>query len=192
VLDAAKVLKTQNVRNIKLLFVGDGKLKPRLRERAEKEHLDNCVFLDPVPKKELAKITAAVDVGLMILANVSAFYYGTSPNKFFDYIASGLPVLNNYPGWLAEIITKHDCGTAVPPEDPLAFAEALVALRDNPDRLSRMAVNARTLAERDFSREKLADQFVSFLEEKTIGHGNVKNQGPALVFKAPQDVERTL
>jgi glycosyltransferase involved in cell wall biosynthesis len=189
VLDAAKVLKTQNVRNIKLLFVGDGKLKPRLRERAEKEHLDNCVFLDPVPKKELAKITAAVDVGLMILANVSAFYYGTSPNKFFDYIASGLPVLNNYPGWLAELITKHDCGTAVPPEDPVAFAEALVALRDNPDRLHQAAANARKLAESDFNREKLADKFVCFLEEHVILQGHAKNQPTPLAMKVPRDVE---
>lgn len=191
VLDAAKILKEQNVQNIKLLFVGDGKLKPRLKERAENEHLDNCVFLNPVPKKELARITAAADVGLMILANVSAFYYGTSPNKFFDYIASGLPVLNNYPGWLAALITKHDCGTAVPPDAPLAFAEALVALRDNPDRLSRMAANARTLAERDFSREKLADQFIVFLEEEIICHGNAKKRKPAPVFKAPHEVETT-
>ena len=40
------------------------------------------------------------DLGLMILKNIPAFYYGTSPNKFFDYISLGLPVLNNYPGWI--------------------------------------------------------------------------------------------
>ncbi len=165
VLDAAKVLKERNEQNIKLLFIGDGRLKPHLKERAGKEQLGNCVFCDPVPKRELAKITAAADVGLMILANVPAFYYGTSPNKFFDYIASGLPVLNNYPGWLAEIIVKNDCGIAVPPADPEAFADALVTLRDNPERRSRMGGNARTLAESDFNREKLADQFVDFLEE---------------------------
>ena len=54
-----------------------------------------------MPKTELNKLVASADVGLMVLANVPAFYYGTSPNKFFDYISSGLPVLNNYPGWLA-------------------------------------------------------------------------------------------
>jgi glycosyltransferase involved in cell wall biosynthesis len=165
VLDAAKFLKQRNEQNIKLLFIGDGRLKSQLRDRAGKEQLKNCFFCDPVPKLELAKILVAVDTGLMILANVPAFYYGTSPNKFFDYIASGLPVLNNYPGWLTEIIVKNDCGIAVPPTDPEAFADALVTLRDNRDRRSRMAGNARTLAESDFDREKLADQFVDFLEE---------------------------
>ena len=118
-----------------------------------------------MPKFELAKITAACDVGMMILANVPAFYYGTSPNKFFDYIASGLPVLNNYPCWLAEMIEKNDCGIAVPPADPEALADALVALRDNPARRNRMAANARAFAESDFKREKLADQFVAVLSE---------------------------
>lgn len=165
VLDSAKVLKARNEQNIKLLFIGDGSLKPQLVERAGKEQLDNCIFCNPVPKFELAKITAACDVGMMILANVPAFYYGTSPNKFFDYIASGLPVLNNYPGWLAEMIEKNDCGIAAPPDDSEAFADALVALRDNPARRNRMGANARAFAESDFKREKLADQFVAFLSE---------------------------
>jgi len=165
VLDAAKVLKKRNEQNIKMLFIGDGRLKPQLMERAAREQLDNCVFCDPVPKRELVAITTAADVGLMILANVPAFYYGTSPNKFFDYIASGLPVLNNYPGWLAEMIGKYDCGLAVPPADPESLADALVTLRDNPDMLTRMGRNARKLAENDFNREKLADQFVFFLEQ---------------------------
>ena len=46
------------------------------------------------------------DIGLQILQDVPAFYNGTSPNKFFDYISAGLPVLNNYPGWIARLIQK--------------------------------------------------------------------------------------
>ena len=52
-----------------------------------------------------------------------AFYYGTSPNKFFDYISSGLAVLNNYPGWLADMIQENKLGIVVPPKDANAFAE---------------------------------------------------------------------
>jgi len=164
VLDAAKVLKERNQKDIKLLFVGDGKLKPGLQERARLQSLDNCIFCDPMPKHKLSKLTASVDVGLMILANVPAFYYGTSPNKFFDYIASGLPVLNNYPGWLADIIEKHDCGVAVPPGEPEAFADALVFLRDNRERREQMGEKARGVAETQFDRPNLSNQFVSFLE----------------------------
>ena len=104
------------------------------------------------------------DVGLMILANVPAFYYGTSPNKFFDYIAGGLPVLNNYPGWLADMIDAHDCGIAVPPDDPGAFADAMENLADDADARRRKGNNARKLAEQQFDRQRLAAQFTGFLE----------------------------
>jgi glycosyltransferase involved in cell wall biosynthesis len=101
----------------------------------------------------------------MILANRPAFYYGTSPNKFFDYIASGLPVLNNYPGWLAGMIDSHRCGIVVPPDDPRAFADAVVWLRDHPEELPAMGRRARNLAETEFSRDVLGEQFVRTLEQ---------------------------
>ena len=165
VLDAARVLKRRDEQRIRLLFIGDGRLKPGLIERAAREGLDNCVFAKAVPKTELTAITAAADVGLMILANVPAFYYGTSPNKFFDYIASGLPVLNNYPGWLAEIIGENGCGIAVPPGDPEAFADALVYLRDHAAQRAAMGSAARAIAQAKFDRDRLADHFVTFLEQ---------------------------
>jgi len=106
-----------------------------------------------------------VQVGMMILDNVPAFYYGTSPNKFFDYISSGFSVLNNYPGWLKDIITQNQCGVAVPPEDPEAFANALIELADHPEKRKEMGINARKLAISQFVRQDLADSLVSFLEK---------------------------
>ena len=164
VLDAAKVLKDRGRTDIGLTFIGDGKLKPVLVRRAREEHLDNCVFLDPMPKVQLATVLHNLDVGLMILADVPAFYYGTSPNKFFDYIASGLPVLNNYPGWLADLIGEHKCGIVVPPGDPAAFADALIEFADHPEHCREMGANARKLGEQRFDRDKLADEFLGFLE----------------------------
>jgi len=169
VLDAAAVLKQRGRTDIRLLFIGDGKLKPGLVQRAETEGLSNCVFMSSVPKTELTRLMDQTDVGLMILANVPAFYYGTSPNKFFDYIASGLPVLNNYPGWLADLISEHQCGIAVPPTDPEAFADALCRLADDPEARLEMGRNARVLAEAQFGREALAKQFVDFLESCAAG-----------------------
>lgn len=166
ILDAASVLKSIGRDDIVLAFIGDGKVKKELIFRALNEGLDNCRFYDPVPKLQLNKIIASVDIGLMILANVPAFYYGTSPNKFFDYISSGLPVLNNYPGWLADMIHAHNCGLAVPPNNPQAFANALVNLADNPTLRVEMGKNARQLAENHFSREDLSNKFVDFLERQ--------------------------
>jgi glycosyltransferase involved in cell wall biosynthesis len=164
VLDAAAVLKQKNRTDIKILFVGDGKLRPLLEKRTRDEKLDNCFFMNPIPKKQLAALQKGADVGLMTLANVPAFYYGTSPNKFFDYIATSLPVLNNYPGWLSDLIKENNCGMAVEPDQPVAFADALIYMAEHKDELRIMGHNARELAEREFSRDKLADEFICFLE----------------------------
>lgn len=164
VLNAATELKKRGRSDIILLFIGDGKMKPGLMERAQHKGLTNCRFLDPMPKVRLNTLLGAVDAGLMVLANVEAFYYGTSPNKYFDYIASGLPVVNNYPGWLADMIRQNECGIAVAPDNPAAFANALIELADHPERRKIMGRNARELAEREFNREYLGNQWVDLLE----------------------------
>jgi glycosyltransferase involved in cell wall biosynthesis len=165
VLDAGAQLKKMGRDDIVLAFIGDGKLKEHLIQRAKRENLNNCRFHDPLPKTELAKIISSANIGLMILANIPAFYYGTSPNKFFDYISSGLPVLNNYPGWLADMILEHQLGMVVPPNDPESFAQGLIKLMDDEAFRKQCALNARQFAEDNFSRKGLSENFVCFLEE---------------------------
>lgn len=163
VLDAARVLQQRGEHRIRLLLIGDGKQKPALMERAAAERLDIVEFRAPVNKAALARIMQEADVGLQILANVPAFYYGTSPNKFFDYIAAGLPILTNYPGWIADLVGERECGVAVPPDDADAFADALQALADRPDLLSAMGARGAALARERFDRGVLADQWVDFV-----------------------------
>jgi len=165
VLNAAGKLKQTGRDDIKLVFIGDGKIKAHLIKRVQEERLDNCLFYDPMPKKELNAIVASADMGLMVLANVPAFYYGTSPNKFFDYISSGLPVLNNYPGWLADKISENNLGIVVPPDDAEAFANSLIKFADDNELRKICGMNARKYAENNFSREKLSNEFVTFIEK---------------------------
>lgn len=164
VLDAAIELKRRRRYDIKILLIGDGKLKPALMERAKIAQLDNLIFHDPVNKELLAGLMKSADIGLQILANVPAFYYGTSPNKFFDYIAAGVPVLNNYPGWLADVISENDCGFVVPPSDPVLFANALEMAADDRIKLKEKAHAAKKLAQASFDRDVLATYWVKVLE----------------------------
>ena len=164
VLDAAVVLKQRNRNDIKLVLIGRGKLKAKLEARANKDKLGSIIFHDAIDKAKLAGLLASADLGLQILADIPAFYYGTSPNKFFDYIAAGLPVLNNYPGWLAGMIEENQCGFTVPPQNPEALADALEAAADNREQLKAMGGNARLLAEKSFNRSELSSRFVCWLE----------------------------
>jgi glycosyltransferase involved in cell wall biosynthesis len=162
-LDVALDLKLRGQKKIKLLLIGQGKIKPMLLERVKREELSNVLLLDPVEKEQLASLLAASDIGIQILANIPAFYYGTSPNKFFDYIAAGLPVINNYPGWLSELVKENNCGLIVPPDDPKAFADALEWAVNNKSCLQQMGLRSRTLAEAQFDRVKLADRWVGWV-----------------------------
>ena len=163
VLKTALELKSRGREDIKLVLVGEGKLKPQLEIRAKKLELKNMVFHSPVNKQKLSGLMASADIGMQVLANIPAFYYGTSPNKFFDYISAGLPVINNYPGWLAGIIEQTQCGFAVQPEDPIAFADALEKAASQKDELIQMGTNARKLAESQFDRQQLAAKWVDWV-----------------------------
>lgn len=169
VLNAAAVLRTRKRNDIKLLLVGEGKEKASLQQRAQNEQLDNVFFHASVSKERIAGLLAGADAGMQILANVPAFYFGTSPNKFFDYIASGLPVVNNYPGWLASLINEHGCGKVVPPDNAEAFADAMEYLADHPTERKSMGDNARRLAMNQFDRSLLSRQFVRVLEAAAAG-----------------------
>jgi glycosyltransferase involved in cell wall biosynthesis len=166
-LDVAVELKRRGDTRVKLAFIGDGKEKERLAARAAELGLTNCLFFPPVPKSELGAIIASLDCGLMVLKDIPAFYRGTSPNKFFDYISAGIPVVNNYPGWLAGLITEHHCGIVVPPGNVAAFADALQSLAADPAGRRSMGAAARALAEKEFARPLLANRFIETLEATT-------------------------
>jgi glycosyltransferase involved in cell wall biosynthesis len=163
VIDAAVELKKRDRNDIKLVLIGQGKLKSQLIERAQALKLDNVVFHEPVNKAKLAELMRGADIGMQLLANIPAFYYGTSPNKFFDYISAGLPVLNNYPGWLAGMIKDHHCGYTIEPDNAKAFAEALEHAADNKAELPLMGANAKKLAKSEFNRHDLADKWVTWV-----------------------------
>ena len=164
VLYAAKVLKARGRNDIDIALIGQGVKKEALIEEAKAAELTNLHFYPPVPKTELTRFMAGADCGLQILANVPAFYFGTSPNKFFDYISAGLPVVTNYPGWVAEMVTENDCGKAAVPDDPDALADAIEFIADNKKALPKMGASGLALAKREFDRNALAEKFVSVLE----------------------------
>jgi glycosyltransferase involved in cell wall biosynthesis len=163
-LDTAAELQKRDCKQIRLQLIGTGYCKPRLMERAAREGLNNCEFVDPLPKVDLFKILKNADVGLMILADIQAFQFGTSPNKFFDYIAAGKPVICNYPGWISGLINEHTCGISTRPGDPSALADALEELAQNVARRQEMGKASRKLAEQKFEREILFQRLKELLK----------------------------
>jgi len=166
VLDAAIYISELGEDKIKFLFIGDGKSKPDLIKVAHKKKLGNCTFMPSMPKNNIVRYLINANVGLQALQNIPEFYNGTSPNKFFDYIAVGLPVLNNYPGWISNLIEENNCGVTVVPDDSGAFADELLKISNNRNKLNLMSINAKQLARKSFDRDILAKEWIDWVISK--------------------------
>lgn len=98
---------------VDIVLVGDGAEKGRLQNMAQEQGLRNVRFMDPMPKSEIPDLLHAADVGLHILAEVSLFRSAVSPNKVFDYMAAGLPVVTNSRGVVESWVTESGSGWCV-------------------------------------------------------------------------------
>lgn len=161
VLDAAALLKDNPA--IRIVFLGDGKEKPRLQIRATEMGLTNVLFLPPVPKSAMAEALAASDACLAILKPIE-LYKTTYPNKVFDYMAAGRPVILAIDGVVRQVIEEAQAGISVTPGDPVSMAKAITDLASNPAKCRKMGKNGRLAIENKFSRIELAEKFTALLE----------------------------
>jgi len=160
VLDAAEELMRSDAQ-IDFCLVGDGVSKSALIADAEARGLTNVRFLPPVAKSEVPDVLAAADGGLHCLADVELFKSGVSPNKLYDYMAAGLPVLTNTGGDVAAMVNGADSGLAVSPTGIAAGALSLAT--SAADELSRMARSGQSYMERERSRSAMANRLTVLL-----------------------------
>ncbi len=124
-LAAADLLR--NRPEIVLVLLGAGKEKGRLMARAAALSLPNIHFLAPIPKTAMHQALAAADACIAILKPIP-LYATVYPNKVFDYMAAGRPVVLAIDGVIREVVEAAEAGIFVPPGDPGALAAALETL----------------------------------------------------------------
>jgi glycosyltransferase involved in cell wall biosynthesis len=162
--DAAAELKREGNASVRIVAVGDGPERGVLERRIEREGLDNLLLLPPVPREDVPGLVAASDVTLTVFAPHPALALN-APNKFFDSLAAGKPVVVNLHGWLQRVVEENDAGVYVPAGDGAALAGALTSLAAAPERVRKMGENGRRVAVRDFGRDRLTDKLAALLEE---------------------------
>jgi len=160
VLDAARLLQDTDVQ---IVLVGDGKEKPALRARTDALGLRNVSFLPSVPKREMPEVLAGADACIAILKPIEA-YKTTYPNKVFDYMAAGRPVILAIDGVIRDVVEASGCGLFVRPGDPRALADAIRMLRADRQRSRLMGLNGQRYLEQNFSRQTIADRLLEVLE----------------------------
>jgi glycosyltransferase involved in cell wall biosynthesis len=148
VLDAA-----DRLRDTPALFVlvGDGKERTALVEAAKARQLDNVRFVPSQPKRAMPRVLAAADACLASLRAIPLFTT-TYPNKVFDYMAAGRPVLLAIDGVIREVVERAGAGIFVPPGDRAALAKAVRVLMEDRSEARAMGARGRRVVCEEFDR----------------------------------------
>jgi glycosyltransferase involved in cell wall biosynthesis len=163
-LAAAKILQEEpSSSEVMFTFLGDGKEKPALQKQADELGLTNVLFLPPVPKDEMAAALAGADACLAILKPIEE-YKTTYPNKVFDYMAAGRPVVLAIDGVIREVVEAARCGVFAQPGDPAVLAQAIRELAADRAASRRMGLSGRAYLEQHFSRSAVAEKLARIME----------------------------
>lgn len=162
VIDAAEHLRDRP--DIAIALIGDGKVKPQLKEAIAERKLENVHMLDPVPKHELPGVLIGCHIGLMILKQIVRPRWVT-PNKIFDYMFAGLATIVNFAGTTAELVEAEGVGVASEPGSAEDLAAKIRYFADHPQEREAIARHARRIASAKYDRKVIAGQLAEVFRE---------------------------
>lgn len=160
VLESARLLARRL--DIHFVLLGDGKEKANLQARARQLGVRNVTFLPPVAKSAMGAALAGADACLAILKPLEA-YKTTYPNKVFDYMAAGRPVILAIDGVIRQVVEAAGCGLFCEPGNAQALADAVLELAADRDAALRRGLSGRAYLEEHFSREVMAGKLEMLL-----------------------------
>jgi glycosyltransferase involved in cell wall biosynthesis len=161
IIESAQLLRKS--KDIEFLFVGGGSTEQELIEEVQKHNLENVKFLGKFPMKDVSEIVNFSDVSLISFLDLPILYTN-SPNKLFDSLSAGKPIIVNSAGWTKAIAEDYRCGYYVNPKNPQELADKILFLKSNPDISAEMGINSRMLAETVYDKSILCKQFVQVIE----------------------------
>jgi glycosyltransferase involved in cell wall biosynthesis len=167
VLDAAALLYHEST--IKFYLIGDGKEKPHLQSKAAEMGLSNTNFLSPVPKEDMVQVLSEADACIAILKPLD-LYKTTYPNKVFDYMAAGKPVLLAIDGVIREVVETASAGLFIHPGNPQDLAEKVLYLKNHPKDSAEMGKNGREYILSNFNRSVISERMNVVLESTLESH----------------------
>jgi glycosyltransferase involved in cell wall biosynthesis len=156
ILDTAILLKKYE--GIEIIFIGNGSKQKLIEDRIESDQLTNVSFLGIFNMEKTSEIVNLCDISLVTFSNIPILSTN-SPNKLFDSLSAGKPIIVNSNGWTKKLVEDFDCGIYVDPESPEDFVEKLVKLKNSPDTLKTMGENSRKLAETEYDKSILCEKF---------------------------------
>ena len=158
ILETASLLKDYP---IKFKFIGEGVCKTELIHMAKSKGLSNVAFLDSMPREALIGEMHNSNVCLVPLKN-NQLFRNAIPSKIFEIMACKKPVILGVKGEAATIIKKYNCGSIVPPEDPIALKNTIFKYFEDQDLIKLHGENGVNSVTNHLRKEVL---LLSFLKQ---------------------------
>jgi glycosyltransferase involved in cell wall biosynthesis len=145
---------------VALVVVGYGHHRPALEgDVAERGLGDRVRFVGPYPPDLLLRYTASADVGLCTIVSSSLSYHTSLPNKLFEYLMAGVPILGSEAPEIARVVTESGAGVVVPATDPEAIAAGIRRLLADPEPFRAAARRASATFNWGVESAKLVDLY---------------------------------
>lgn len=126
-----------------LFIVGSGDLLDLLKsEVADQSLSDRIKFFPKMPWDSLMRFTKSADAGVSLDKDTNINYRFSLPNKLFDYISAGIPVIAGDLPEVSKIVRENNCGIILPEVSAEEIAKAIRELREKPDLFSQLKRNA--------------------------------------------------
>ena len=170
-LEAMAIIR-RTVPSVHLLLVGDGEAAPELKQQADRLVLNPCItWAGRITYQEVPTWIGAMT---LCVAPFRGDRGETSPVKIFDYLSCGKPVIASAIPSVSATFTQETGVALVPPDDPEALAQAVLALLKDPDRQVRMAAMGRHFVEHRFSWIHLTNRLREWLvtEQPSTHHAH--------------------
>lgn len=151
------VLSLQYLDNVLLLIIGSGDVIDKLKDIAKKQNLNKKIkFISKLPYSEMMKYTAVSDVGLTLDKDLNINYKYSLPNKLFDYIMAGIPVIASNLIEVKSIIETYQIGIVIDEITPQNIADSIKQLINNKEYTNQCKTNSKNASKKlNWENEKL-------------------------------------
>lgn len=163
----AFVLSAKKISDDKIAFViiGKGPEKDSLIRLKNENGIINVFFIETVPKKTVIKMLGYFDILYIGLKKQKLFRFGISPNKLFDYMYSGKPIIQAIEAG-NDMVSEAGCGITVEPENPDAIAEAIIKLIAKPEEeLALMGRKGKEFVIKNHDYKIISENFLNLMSE---------------------------
>lgn len=160
--ESARELKRMGRSDIQIVLIGEGQQREELETMALNDGVENFIRIGLMPKLELVGYIQNAFVSLVPLKGTPVLDT-SSPNKFFESLAAGVPVIQNTNGWMKDFLIEHNVGFTLNPNDPTELARTLVRMKDNPLEVANMGKKCSLVAKKYFDKDFLAQKMLNIL-----------------------------